>query len=180
MKDDILTAVKEDPIPTNVAPIAPLPSRLSFCFSPKQSNPLAALRQEAYYTSNIQEESTTCTNASPAKTTKSIINEIYVGQNQIVSEEGPPAVSKRDSFSTSPDKKFSPTKLQNLIHEGSSACSGVALSTLAAVKRSPTVAPSMAGRMVAKGNAIEIDSIDSEIMAHVVHDNISTIKMLGL
>ena len=32
MKDDILTAVKEDPI------IAPLPSRLSFCLSPKHVN----------------------------------------------------------------------------------------------------------------------------------------------
>ena len=33
MKDDILTAVKEDPI------IAPLPSRLSFCLSPGRQTP---------------------------------------------------------------------------------------------------------------------------------------------
>lgn len=32
MKDDILTAVTSD---INVAPIAPLPSRLSFCIGPR-------------------------------------------------------------------------------------------------------------------------------------------------
>ena len=41
MKDDILTAVTEFNPPsnntvTNVAPIAPLPSRLSFCLSPQR------------------------------------------------------------------------------------------------------------------------------------------------
>ena len=54
-----------------------------------------------------------------------------------------------------------------------------ALSTFAAVKRSPTVAPSIAGRMIAKGNAIEIDSIDSEIVniSSHVHDNIASVKI---
>ena len=171
MKDDILTAVKEDPIPTNVAPIAPLPSRLSFCFSPKQTNSVGTPTN-----TNIP-ENLSYLSSSPGKSAKPSVNESCGNQTQIVSEVVLPTVPKKETLATSPDMKYSPTKLQNFLGEGSSPCSGVSLSTLAAVKRSPTVAPSISGRMVAKGNTI--DSIDSEIinLSSHIQDNISTLKI---
>ena len=171
MKDDILTAVKEDPIPTNVAPIAPLPSRLSFCFSPKQTS-----QQGTPTNSNIL-DSPNFIYQSPGKVSKSPDN--CLNQSQITSDIVLPNVPKKEMLLLSPEnKRYSPTKLQNFMCEGT--CSGGgALSTLAAVKRSPTVAPSVAGRMIAKGNAIEIDSIDSEIVniSSHVNDSITSVKI---
>lgn len=47
MKDDILTAVTDfGPKVPNVAPIAPLPSRLSFCLSPQRQQHLDAILSE--------------------------------------------------------------------------------------------------------------------------------------
>lgn len=171
MKDDILTAVKEDPIPTNVAPIAPLPSRLSFCFSPKQTNHLGTPTN-----SNIL-DSPNFNYPSPAKVSKP--TDACLNQSQITSDIVLPNVPKKEVLLLSPENTiYSPTKLQNFMCEGTSSAGG-ALSTFAAVKRSPTVAPSIAGRMIAKGNAIEIDSIDSEIVniSSHVHDNIASVKI---
>ena len=177
MKDDILTAVKEDPIPTNVAPIAPLPSRLSFCFSPRPTSQIVNPVAETTV------ESKSCITSSPGKATVPVFNETYMNQSQIISEIELPKVPKKDIISTSPEKKYSPTKaLQSFLCDGSSSMNtgGVSLSTLAAVKRSPTVAPSIAGRMIAKGPAaIDIDTIDSEIinLSSHIQDNISTVKI---
>ena len=178
MKDDILTAVKEDPIPTNVAPIAPLPSRLSFCLSPKQAinNFL-----ETSISGKIPENQNCNRTLSPIKTPKaSVLEFTCANPSQVISETALPGVPKGEISLHSPENKYSPTKISNLFGDGPSTSSGgVSLATLAAVKRSPTVAPSISGRIVAKGNAIEIDSIESEIfnISSHIHDNITSIKL---
>ena len=178
MKDDILTAVKEDPIPTNVAPIAPLPSRLSFCLSPKQAN---NNHLETSISGKIPEYQNCNRALSPIKTPKaSALEFTCANPSQVISETALPGVPKGEISLHSPENKYSPTKIPNIFGDGPSASSGgVSLSTLAAVKRSPTVAPSISGRIVAKGNAIEIDSIESEIfnISSHIHDNITSIKL---
>ena len=109
MKDDILTAVacsdyssaQTPVVAQNVAPIAPLPSRLSFCLSPQRQQQLDTMMN----------------------TTESIV----------------------DQETTETEVIISPTK--KLLN----CAGGEAISTMAvAVKRSPTVAPSVVPRLVAK------------------------------
>lgn len=95
MKDDILTACVPNqtaPPPPNVAPIAPLPSRLSFCLSPQRQQQLDTMIEHHQKASVVIESS----------------------------QESSPAI-------ISPNKKFT----------GESG--GCAISSMVAVKRSPTV-----------------------------------------
>ena len=101
MKDDILTACvtsqQQTPSAPNVAPIAPLPSRLSFCLSPQRQHQLDAMIEHHQKTSVVIESS---------------------------QERGtPPEI-------LSPNKKFSGE---------SGVGGGCAISSMVAVKRSPTV-----------------------------------------
>ena len=58
MQDDILTAVKEEPI------IAPLPTRLSFCLSPKQ---VKSVVEEIQAAAAVVEDVTTTSNDTPTR-----------------------------------------------------------------------------------------------------------------
>lgn len=128
MKDDILTAVADygscaSSVAPNVAPIAPLPSRLSFCLSPQRQQQLDTLLMAEHQPDN-----------SPIK-------KADLDEQEIIS----------------PSKK-----LLNSSHETSSSC-GLSV----AVKRSPTVAPSVVPRLVAKAAAAASDIvIEAEVITH--------------
>ena len=102
MKDDILTACvtsqQQTPSAPNVAPIAPLPSRLSFCLSPQRQHQLDAMIEHHQKTSVVIESS---------------------------QERSPPPEI------LSPNKKFG--------GESGVGVGGCAISSMVAVKRSPTV-----------------------------------------
>ena len=115
MKDDILTAVADFNVPStapNVAPIAPLPSRLSFCLSPQ--------RQQQFDTALAT------TNEVPSSTT--------IGAKTESDHETSafPVDPQEREVIVSPNKKL-------LNGGGESSGGGCSLSMTVAVKRSPTV-----------------------------------------
>ena len=115
MKDDILTAVADfgaPPAPQSVVPIAPLPSRLSFCLSPQRQQQLDAML--ASNTSSQTSQDLQKTTQSPKKIEKTI----------------EPEPDEVDEVIVSPTKK-----LLNCANGIESSCS----ISVVAVKRSPTV-----------------------------------------
>ena len=114
MKDDILTAVADYAPPQNVAPIAPLPSRLSFCLSPQRQHQLDAIIAAA--TSQADQQK-----LSSPKAASTVV-------------ENDESSNQESGVIISPTKK-----LLNCTTAEPSTTSGCAISMTVAVKRSPTV-----------------------------------------
>ena len=140
MKDDILTAVADFGANNhpctgspNVAPVAPLPSRLSFCLSPQL---------DAMMTSSCGGSSASASAAAAGAATdygpsqKLISPKNVEATSTIVDIPEIEDVSKEDiSLVISPTKKLLNCNGGGLETTGS----GCSLSTMVAVKRSPTV-----------------------------------------
>ena len=133
MKDDILTAVADfganaPPGSQNVAPVAPLPSRLSFCLSPQRQQQLDAMMTTSSCGSSA------ATDYGPSQ--KLISPKNVEATSTIVDILEIEDVSKEDiSLVISPTKKLLNCNGGGLETTGS----GCSLSTMVAVKRSPTV-----------------------------------------
>jgi hypothetical protein len=173
MKDDILTAVTDMTntrttqgfvgVVPNIAPIAPLPSRLSFCLSPQRQQQLDAMLAAA------SGDSGSCSSGS---TSRPKVAAASSPSNKRTSSTAAVVVEcqlESDEVTISPTKKL----LNYAGGDGSS--SGCSISMVA--KRSPTVAPSVVPRLLAK-NAVTAVSINSaEVLDEIAIESPSKRKL---
>ena len=146
MKDDILTAVADfggNPPPgsgsQNVAPVAPLPSRLSFCLSPQRQQQLDAMMTTSSCGGSTTAAASAGITAAAADygQKKNVEATAAAATSTIVDILEIEDVSKEDiSLVISPTKKLLNCNGGGLDTMTGSGCS---LSTMVAVKRSPTV-----------------------------------------